>query len=97
MDEGGDFLYHLTPLVVVSGLGGTSVLPEHPLEVFGEKPAVDSNKKVEADIGRDLHGRFQAKSNNVKIYEHLAPKASKKKISRLVHVEFVDGVRMAVG
>lgn len=87
-----DLLYHFTPLVVVSGLGGSSVLPDHPLEVFGENPAADSNQKIQDPIGKDLHGRLQAKSNDVKIYEHLAPKVSRRKISRLVHVEFIDGV-----
>ncbi|CAN6640603.1 hypothetical protein TRVA0_018S01090 [Trichomonascus vanleenenianus] len=86
-----DYLYHFTPLLVVLGLGGGKVLPRHPLQERGiPLPDAPPAFKVIDPLGSDVRGRFSAKSNDLRRYEYLAPKASKKKINHLLHVQFAD-------
>lgn len=87
-----DFLQHFTPLLLISGLSHDSTVQlDHPLLSIGE-PFARSSSYIELPVGHELGGRFKAKSNEVKLYEHLALKASKKKLNHLINVEFIDNV-----
>lgn len=80
---------HKTPLLLVAGLGGSPILPEHPLEKSGE-PLLVPDQGIQAPIAKDLHARFRAKSSNLKVYEHLAPRASRRKLNHLININFID-------
>ncbi|ANB12783.1 hypothetical protein AWJ20_1053 [Sugiyamaella lignohabitans] len=98
-----DFLSHLTPLLVVSGLEtGNSevdianneaykrVVESHPLTAHGEQLASRQVPVVVTPLAADFKSRLAAKSRVVTHWEPESFRVNRREINYLLHIEFID-------
>lgn len=88
-DTDTDFLYHYTPPLLISGLGGVPLLQDHPLEQTGDRLCVRPTA-IDHPVAKDIYERFASKSHERKLYESQAPKAIKQRVNHLINVRFID-------